>query len=243
MNKGFELKNLNKGFFKEDYESYIDIGRNTFEQYKRTIDETLNSFKTTNGSLDGDKMQSSWFPVIEADIFLSHSHEDRDLVVALAGWLKNKFGLSVFIDSCIWEYYKKLQVLLDKEYSKIKGAFSYDKVLYAASHVNMMLNTALMQMIDNCEFVIFVNTPNSVKPGDVVKNVVSPWIYSELAMTKLIRKSEKKLLESTEDFSDLSVRYNLNTDHLTQLNLLYLNTRIPIKEMNRSEFISYLNKL
>ena len=45
-----------------------------------------------------------------------------------------------------------------------------------------------MQMIDSCECIIFLNTPNSVKPREVIDKLVSPWIYSEIGVTKLITK-------------------------------------------------------
>lgn len=220
---GFELKSLDF----EDFEDFYEIGKRSFNKHKRTVTRTIDNFMNVNGSLNGDKMQSAWFPQINADIFLSHSHADENLVIAFAGWLKNTFGLKVFIDSCIWGYSKDLQKIIDDKYSRNDNMkYNYDKVLYAASHVHMLLNTALTQMIDNCECIIFVNTPNSVKPEEVVNKLVSPWIYSEIGMTKLIRKKELKeyriqpIFEDDRSFSDkLNIEYNLNTDHLTQLSI------------------------
>ncbi|MVX37342.1 hypothetical protein GOQ24_16225, partial [Myroides sp. LoEW2-1] len=88
----------------------------------------------------------------------------------------------------------------------------------------MMLNTALMQMIDTCECIIFVNTPNSVKPNEVIAKIVSPWIYSEIGMTKLIRKKSKnehrfKKLFENKNYSELDVTFNLDTDHLIKLSI------------------------
>ncbi|MDN3706287.1 hypothetical protein QW060_17145 [Myroides ceti] len=126
---------------------------------------------------------------------------------------------------------KNLQKIIDEKYSKnLDEKYIYDKVLYASSHVHMMLNAALMQMIDACECIIFVNTPYSVKPRDVVNKVVSPWIYSKIGMTKLTRKKELKeyrvqpIFESDRTFSDkLNIEYNLDTDHLTKLSINDLN--------------------
>ncbi|SEJ40231.1 hypothetical protein SAMN04488018_1337 [Myroides marinus] len=224
---GFELKYLD---FK-DFEYFHEIGKSNFIKHKRIVKKTLEEFTNANGSLNGDKMQSAWFPEIKADVFLSHSHADKDLVIAFAGWLKHTFGVTVFIDSCIWGNFKNLQKIIDESYSKnLDGKYIYDKVLYASSHVHMMLNTALMQMIDTCECIIFVNTPYSVKPNEVVAKIVSPWIYSEIGMTKLIRKKELKeyrvqpIFESDRTFSDkLNIEYNLDTDHLTKLSINDLN--------------------
>lgn len=48
-------------------------------------------------------MQVSWFPQIKADVFISHSHSDEKLAIIFAGWLYNAFGLTAFIDSCVWD--------------------------------------------------------------------------------------------------------------------------------------------
>lgn len=175
-------------------------------------------------------MQSNWFPQISADIFLSQSHADENLVIAFAGWLKKEFGLECFIDSCIWGYSENLQRLFDKKYNYDEdGKLIYRKVLEVSSHVHIMLNSALLQMIDNCECVIFINTPKSVRPRDVINKIVSPWIYSEIGMTKLVKKKTideyrvKKLYESRKEFSDFSIEYKLDTNHLTNLTINDLN--------------------
>lgn len=222
---GFELKKIDESFF-DDFEYYLNIGNITVRKHEGIIQDTLDKFKNDNGSLDGDKMQSNWFPQISADIFLSHSHADENLVIAFAGWLKEEFGLECFIDSCIWGYSENLQRLLDKKYSHDEdGKLIYRKVLEVSSHVHMMLNSALLQMIDNCECVIFINTPKSVRPSDVINKIVSPWIYSEIGMTKLVKKKTideyrvKKLYESRKEFSDFSIEYKLDTNHLTNLTI------------------------
>lgn len=244
MHIGLELKNIDVNFF-DDFHHYLSIGKLAVNNHKRKIQSTLDKFKNYNGNLDGDKMQSNWFPQINADIFLSHSHADENLVIALAGWLKQIFNLEVFVDSCIWGYSKNLQKIIDEKYSKnLQGNLDYKKVLYASSHVHMMLNTALMQMIDNCECIIFLNTPNSVKPREVIDQVVSPWIYSEIGMTKLVRKKSlrshrTKYLNESKVFSQLEIEYNLNTDHLIKLTLNNLiRWQKNYNEENRSTSIN-----
>lgn len=221
---GFELKNLKEEFFNGSFKEYLQIGEKELKKYKLKISETIKDFTNADESINGNKMQSAWFPKIDADVFLSHSHADKELIIAFAGWLKEVFDLKVFVDSCIWGYSKVLQKIIDNEYSRDEyGILKYDKVLYASSHVHMMLNTALMQMIDNCECIIFINTPNSVKPREVINKVVSPWIYSEIGITKLIKKKNidehriKELNERTKTFSKFEIEYNLETDHLNQL--------------------------
>jgi hypothetical protein len=226
---GFELKKLTEKCF-PNFEKYFQIGNQVFENSRKEVKKTLNIFINEDGSIDGDRMQSYWFPKINADIFLSHSHKDEKLIIAFAGWLKDIFNLDVFIDSCIWGYSNDLQKIIDNKYNKIgDNLYKHQKVLYASSHVNMMLNSALMQMIDNCECIMFINTPNSVKTEEVIDKIVSPWIYSELGMSKLIKKKSinehriQELHESTQVFSDFTMEYRLDTEHLIPIDIDDLN--------------------
>ena len=92
----------------------------------------------------------------------------------------------------------------------------------------MMLSTALMNTIDNTECVIFINTPNSIENiYDTVNNsTYSPWIYSELEATRLLRRrpiSDYRIEYETksiqESFSnELKIKYRCNLNHLCDLN-------------------------
>ena len=229
MYRGFNLL-LEKNSFREgDFETLKEKGLDSFSSQQTSIDKTIYSFVRNDGSLDGSMMQANWFPQIKADIFISHSHKDEDLAHALAGWLKETFGLTAFIDSCVWGYANKLLKMIDNEYcyQEETNTYNYQKRNYSTSHVHMMLSVALTQMIDNTECLFFLNTPNSITPDDtIIEQTESPWIYSEIAMSRLIRKKELKeyrdvaLLESQRAFAEggiLNVRYDLPTEHLTEI--------------------------
>lgn len=62
---------------------------------KRSLDEYLNK----NGVLDAEQIVDDWFPEVEADIFLSHSHLDEDIALTLSGLFYREFGLTTFINS------------------------------------------------------------------------------------------------------------------------------------------------
>ena len=95
----------------------------------------------------------------------------------------------------------------------------------------MMLSVALTQMIDNTECLFFLNTPNSITPNTIINQTESTWSYSEIAMSRLIRKIELKeyrdvaLMESQRAFAEgetLNVRYDLPIDHLTNIRANHL---------------------
>lgn len=82
-------------------------------------------------------------------------------------------------------------------------------------------------MIDNTECLFFLNTPNSITPADtIIEKTESPWIYSEIAMSRLVRKkSLDEHRETTQSESsrnslkegNLKIQYDLPTDHLVNI--------------------------
>lgn len=219
------------GFNLTNYEfnsvDYYMIGDKVFNINKDIIRKELDDFISIDGCLDGSKMQEYWFPQINADIFISHSHNDLEKAKTLAGWIYHRFKLSVFIDSCVWGYADDLLKKIDNKYcyNVDTNTYDYTKRNHSTSHVYMMLSTALTMMIDKSESIIFLNTPNSISTSEIVSQTKSPWIYSELAMTKLVRnknlkeyrreKIEKSFVIAEQE--KLEVKYNVNLEHLVKL--------------------------
>jgi len=231
MYRGFNLK-LDDNFA----EAHYDRGKSLFINSKAEVRKTIDSFLDGEGILIAEKMKADWFPQIKADIFISHSHSDERLAISLGAWLEITFGIKSFIDSCVWGYASDLLKLIDDKYCKNPGeqTYSYEKRNLSTSHVHMMLTTALSKMIDRSECIIFLNTPNSIRPNEVVKTETqSPWIYSEIAITSLVRRRERDehrkrtkaavILEYLEKY-DLAVKYDLNLSHLTDIDTNSLET-------------------
>ena len=221
----------------------IDIGHDSEPDYavglkktsaqKENINKELSEFLSPDGVLDGAKLEGSWFPQIDADIFISHSHSDEKLAITLAGWLYIQFGLESFIDSSIWGYSDFLLRKIDNKYCmNNEGAtYSYEKRNFSTSHVHIMLCTALSKMMDNTECLFFLNTPNSISSSSIVNQneTNSPWLYYEIGMSSLIRKplhkhTSRKELIKAKTFSELNeaerklqIKYPLQTEHLKKV--------------------------
>ena len=208
MYRGFQLRlnsprstsllsrSLPTNKFIEELKGYADYGEEMLKADRTTVQNKLKKFLLSDGSLDGSKMQENWFPQIEADVFISHSHRDEELALGLAGWLKEHFGLKAFIDSAVWGYANDLLKDIDNKYCLQTGrqVYNYQKRNQSTSHVHMMLSVALNQMIDNTECLFFLNTPNSVSIGASIGGTTpSPWIYSEIAMSRLKEKAPEKI--------------------------------------------------
>ena len=222
MYRGFNLSLERKSFKEGDFKELREIGFKSLTCQKATIERKIKSFIDDDGFLDGSKMQDNWFPQIKADVFISHSHKDKDLALALAGWLKENLGLTAFIDSCVWGYSNDLLKLIDNRYcrNEYRRTYDYEKRNSSTSHVHMMLSVALTQMIDNTECLFFLNTPNSITPDTIINQTESPWIYSEIATSQLIRKKKLEeyrqvaLMESWSSLDSSNYKYPQYSENL-----------------------------
>lgn len=241
MFAGFNLE-ISKTFFNSQiktFQEYQKIGKTHLKSQSHRIENVLDNY-INNNIINGSKIQSDWFPEIDADIFLSHSSEDKDLVNAIAGWIYYTFNLKCFIDSNVWCYAGNIadklnDRLSDKRKDDNDGfLYSHIKCLKVSEHVNTMLNIALQRMIDKCESVFLINTENSININSDSSSIdltYSPWIYSELVCSEIIRKKplcfyryntklEHSFTESKEISAideKLSISYNAPTKHLIDI--------------------------
>lgn len=239
---GFNVESL------PDLKSYREFGKSIYEGKKKDIEYQIKEYLNINGSLNGEKINKDWFPKVEANIFLSHSHNNMDDVFELTGWLSDVFELEVFVDSFVWNYSNDLIKLIDDEYCRHTNgtSYDYDKRNHSTSHVHMMLSIALTKMIDKTECLFFLKTPESINTSDTIKNsTFSPWIYHELAMSDLIRKKtigehRKTLFPIQEQYTLEKSARNLKVDHDVTT---HLDKLIALSQTDLSTWKSSLSTL
>ena len=224
MHRGF---NLTLDTTTETFKNYQEIG-------KQFMAATWPKVKPTYDLLDADvinadDVMADWFKQVDANVFISHSHDDKDVALGLAGFLKHHLGLRPFIDSLIWEDSNTLLRAIDEKYCKAddKIHFDYDKRNYSTSHVRMMLASSLTEAIDRSECILFLNTPASIKVSDAEKKAAqktaSPWIYHELNTSRLIRPrpiarpAVSLKAHRTATMESASFEYSAPVAHLTPL--------------------------
>lgn len=228
MFAGFNLTITDDSFC--DLKQYMH-GKTMFVEQRDSVQASLKRITfDKEGFIDATEIEKDWFPEIKADIFISHSHKDEQLAIKLAGWLNDRFNLKCFIDSTVWRSAEDLLNTLDKEYSissqsnPEKTIYSYNKRNKTTAHVHILLTMALQKMIDKTECLFFLNTSNSIitsEPNSTLKTD-SPWIYSELLFSSMVRHKELGLYR--KDFHrfglrpGIEMRYDATTDHLYELN-------------------------
>ena len=171
--------------------NYDDLSNSSREILKKVVNSSQ--------KISADKIKEILIPRNPYDIFISHSHKDLNLAKGLAGYLQKYCKVSCFIDSLYWGNIDDLQnevneLHLTYDDTTRRSYYDYEKTLQVAKHANMILASALTEMIDCCECVFFLNTDNSVIRGTeaISKNeTYSPWIYHEVFTTSIIRSKPR----------------------------------------------------
>lgn len=228
MYKGFRLRLEEFSYSSvgiNNYSRYLSLGRDFMRKNKRNVSSSLQSYLSPEGILQALQIEDDWFPEIDADVFISHSHKDENWVLAFAGYLLC-LGLTPFVDSTIWGYADELIKKIDDYYFLKDEGYDYDGCNYAASHVYLLLNSALQKMIDKCECVIFLDTPNSLKVSNQsVGKTGSAWIYCELLMTQLVKKRRPRTYTASFHLDeaaheDFQIEYCADLSHLGELTMI-----------------------
>ncbi|WRF16892.1 toll/interleukin-1 receptor domain-containing protein [Helicobacter pylori] len=136
-----------------------------------------------------------------AQVFLSHSHADKDKALEVKNYLESETNHKVYIDSLFWDYKDDVLNKLARydDISKIEDAFT------------LILRESLQDMIEKCPYFVFLQSKNSVsnqglsRNQDLLKITYSAWIYEELKIAHSISESRPiPMMESMQVFHDIS---------------------------------------
>lgn len=138
-----------------------------------------------------------------AQVFLSHSHADKNKALEVKDYLENQTKRKVFIDSLFWDYKDDVLNELAKhnDISKIKDAFT------------LILRESLQDMIEKCPYFVFLQSKNSVSNQGLSRITYSAWIYEELKIANTliadttIKESHIKAMRVSYDVTNLLRRF------------------------------------
>ncbi|GAA8662100.1 toll/interleukin-1 receptor domain-containing protein [Helicobacter pylori] len=132
----------------------------------------------------------------DAQVFLSHSHADKNKALKVKNYLESETNHRVFIDSLFWDYKNNVLKEMKKHHidvSKIEDAFT------------LILRESLQEMIEKCPYFVFLQSNNSVSNQGLSCTTYSAWVYEELKIAHSIRESRlTPMMESMQVFHDIS---------------------------------------
>lgn len=177
---------------------YREIAISNYNRYYKNVQKTIREkfVLKDDGVIEVKSIENMWFPNVRCHVFLSHSHHDEEKALILAGYLKEKCDVEVFVDSCIWKYSNELLKILDEHYSKTEfGHYNYSLRNITTTQVHLILNMALAKMINSTECFMFLKTSNSTfnKKDYSVTQTESAWICDELLIASLLARRSKTI--------------------------------------------------
>ncbi|GAA7431262.1 toll/interleukin-1 receptor domain-containing protein [Helicobacter pylori] len=143
-------------------------------------------------------------------VFLSHSHADKNKALKVKNYLESETNHRVFIDSLFWDYKDDVLNELEKydNTSKIEDAFT------------LILRESLQNMIEKCPYFVFLESKNSVSDQGLSHTTYSAWVYEELKIAHSIRESRP-----TPMMENFQVSHNISPflEHLETITLSKLS--------------------
>ncbi|NHA82373.1 TIR domain protein [Helicobacter pylori] len=138
-----------------------------------------------------------------AQVFLSHSHADKNKALKVKNYLESKTNRRVFIDSLFWDYKDDVLNKLAKydDISRIEDAFT------------LILRESLEYMIKKCPYFVFLQSKNSVSNQGLSRITYSAWIYEELKIANsliadtALQESRIKAMRISYDITNLLRRF------------------------------------
>ncbi len=133
------------------------------------IHELIKNARYSNDDiiLNHNKIKEAFFSPFKpqlknAQVFLSHSREDKKKALEVKNYLESKTKRKVFIDSLFWDYKDNVLNKLAKYdcISRIKDAFT------------LILRESLQDMIEKCPYFVFLQSSNSVSNQGYRKSLI-----------------------------------------------------------------------
>ncbi len=140
-----------------------------------------------------------------AQVFLSHSHVDRNKALEVKNYLESQTKRKVFIDSLFWDY--KDDVLNELA--------EYDDISEIEDAFTLILRESLQDMIEKCPYFVFLQSENSVSNQGLSQITYSAWIYEELKIANTLiagttlKESRIKAMCVSYDATNLLRRFKL----------------------------------
>ncbi|GAA9573150.1 toll/interleukin-1 receptor domain-containing protein [Helicobacter pylori] len=167
------------------------------------IDKLIKNAQYSNDDiiLNHNKIKKAFFgpfkpQLKDAQVFLSHSHADKNKALKVKNYLESETNHRVFIDSLFWDYKNNVLKEIKKHHidvSKIEDAFT------------LILRESLQDMIEKCPYFVFLQSNNSVSNQGLSHTTYSAWVYEELKIAHSIRESRPTpMMESCQVSHNIS---------------------------------------
>ncbi|RKV47670.1 toll/interleukin-1 receptor domain-containing protein [Helicobacter pylori] len=183
------------------------------DEAAKKIDKLIKNAPYSNDGivLNHNKIKEAFFSPFEpqlknAQVFLSHSHADKNKALKVKDYLESKTKHKVFIDSLFWDY-------KDDVLNKLAEYAEYDDISGIEDAFTLILKKSLEYMIKKCPYFVFLQSKNSVSNQGLSHITYSAWIYEELKIANTfitnttLKESRVKAMRVSYDVTNLLRRF------------------------------------
>ncbi|GAA7403884.1 toll/interleukin-1 receptor domain-containing protein [Helicobacter pylori] len=144
--------------------------------------------------LNHNKIKEAFFSPFKpqlksAQVFLSHSHADKNKALEVKNYLESETNHRVFVDSLFWDYKDGV----------LNELAEYDDISGIEDAFTLILRESLECMIKKCPYFVFLKSDNSTSDQGLSQITHSAWIYEELKIAHSI-SSKSRLTIMMESF-------------------------------------------
>lgn len=197
---------------------------------RRIREEEIRTLINSGTELDAEKILDIVSPQGDFDVFISHYHENEKLALNVAAILKNQ-GYKPFVDSQFWLHFDSVAEELNAFHfhkdAKGNEVYDHSKTRMVQKHCDVMLLSALSNVMAKCKYLIFINPPENVlgiesysKADAASPTTYSPWIYWELILAKILynnRRMPLKECRMSDTYSIPEIKYPLSIKDMVKL--------------------------
>ncbi|PUD03552.1 toll/interleukin-1 receptor domain-containing protein [Helicobacter pylori] len=174
----------------------------------KKIDKLIKNAPYSNDDiiLNHNKIKEAFFSPFKpqlknAQVFLSHSHADKNKALEVKNYLESETNHKVFVDSLFWDY--KDDVLNELA--------EYDDISRIEDAFTLILRESLQDMIEKCPYFVFLQSKNSVSFNqNLLKITYSAWIYEELKIAHSISKGYLTLSFEQEQGLEIKIENDIS---------------------------------
>ncbi|WP_104760629.1 toll/interleukin-1 receptor domain-containing protein [Helicobacter cetorum] len=146
----------------------------------------------------------------KTQVFLSHSHADKNKALAIKDYLEEKLRTEcVFIDSLFWDYKDDI----------LNEIAEYDDISEIEDAFTLILRESLEIMIQKCPYFVFLQSKNSISYQGLSSITYSAWIYEELKIANaFLQKPRITAMRVSHNTTELLGRFKpISLDNLCEL--------------------------
>ncbi|MCK9163427.1 MAG: hypothetical protein M0O93_03650 [Bacteroidales bacterium] len=237
MYRGFYLSVSKNDFRKKNngdsksigFYYYYDLGIKLFEKYKDITIKGFEDFLKDDSLSDINDMTCHLSNKINGLIFIPNSPKDKEIAVALSGYLFEKYELNCFIYSSNSGYSDDLYNVIIDILAKYKNDKNINKKKLDLDVIKSRFDLHFNNMINKTKCLFFLNNLSPLLLPELKIESLSNWFSSELGIKGLETSSEDNVLISLDDKNEsenccsaTKILSNLNLDHLCKLDKSYI---------------------